>query len=59
MFSSLIQAVISKYNEYYYYYKVECKSCKRKFLCDKRFEIMGDDNVCSIQCFLNLKHDIV
>ncbi len=58
MFSSLIQAVISKYNEYYYY-KVECKSCKRKFLRDKRFEIMEDDNVCSIQCFLNLKHNIV
>lgn len=53
MFSSLIQCVINKYNEYNYY-KVECKSCKRKFLRDKRFEIMEVDNVCSIQCFLNL-----
>lgn len=54
MFSSLIQYAINKYNEYYYY-KVECKYCKRKFLRDKRFEIMEDNIVCSIQCFLNLK----
>lgn len=58
MFSSVIQFVINKYNEYYYY-KAECKSCKRKFLRDKRFEIMEKNTVCSTQCFLNLKHDIV
>jgi len=57
MFSSLIQFVISKYNEYYYY-KVECKSCKQTFLRDKRCEIIKD-NVCSIQCFLNFKQNIV
>ena len=57
MFSSVIQAVISKYNKYYYY-KVECKSCKQKFLRDKRCEIRKD-SVCSIQSFLNLKQNIV
>ena len=56
MFSSVIQAVISKYNNYYY--KVECKSCKQKFLRDKRCEIRKN-SVCSIQCFLNFKQNIV
>jgi len=57
MFSSLIESIINKYNEYYYY-RLECESCKRKFLRDKRYEITTD-NVCSIQCFLNLKKNIV
>lgn len=40
--------------DYYYYYKLECEYCKDIFLRDKS-AIKLDRNVCSIQCFLNLK----
>lgn len=52
MFYTLIETIINQYNKYYYY-KVECKYCNRKFLRDKRYEIT-QDNVCSTQCFINI-----